>query len=340
MKVIIPAAGTGKRLRPHTNTKPKPMVYVAGKPIIGHILDRLSEIDPEELIIVVGYRKDALKKYVTKHYINKFRKITYVEQELQKGLAHAIYLCKDIVQHTPVIISLGDMLFKTDYRDFLEKHKKNCPCSGSIGIKRVDHPQYYGIVELSEKNSRIIRNMVEKPRNPISDLAIAGVYVIEDTMLLFESIEKQMEQSKDRVEYNLTESLQIMVDYGAKLKIFDVHDWYDCGRPETLLEVNKLLLKELYKKKRISNPPKSENSIILQPSAIGDNVYIKNSIIGPYVSVADSTTIENSIITESIIGKDAYIVNMNLRDSLIGDDVELSGKKNSLNIGDNSSVIF
>ncbi len=333
IKVVVPAAGVGKRLYPHTHTKPKSMVSVAGKPIIGHILDRLIDFQPEELIIVVGYMKDKTISYIDANYSSFFGKISYVTQEKPLGLGHSIYVTKDVVGNSPIMIALGDMIFKAGYRDFLERHEKNGKCSGSIGVKIVDMPQYYGVVYLDDEGT--ITQLEEKPKDSTSNLGIAGIYIIDDTSLLFESLDKLINNTKKEGEYQLTDALQIMVDAGAMLKTFHVHDWYDCGRADTLLEVNRLLLAEAPKERIPSN-----NSIIIQPVAVGDGVEIVNSVIGPDVSIADDTVVKNSIISDSIVGSGANIMNMNLQTSILGDSVNLTGKPNTLNIGDSSTIEF
>ncbi len=153
IKVIVPAAGVGKRLYPHTHTKPKSMVSVAGKPIIGHILDRLIDIHAQELVIVVGYMKDKTISYIDANYSSCFGKISYVTQEKPLGLGHSIYVTKDVVGNSPIMIALGDMIFQAGYREFLERHEKNGECSGSIGVKIVDMPQYYGVVYLDDEGT-------------------------------------------------------------------------------------------------------------------------------------------------------------------------------------------
>ena len=153
IKVVVPAAGVGKRLYPHTHTKPKSMVSMAGKPIIGHILDRLIDVQPEELVIVVGYMRDKTISYIDANYSSCFGKISYVTQEKPLGLGHSIYVTKDVVDDSPVMIALGDMVFKAGYKEFLERHEKNGECSGSIGVKIVDMPQYYGIVYLDDEGT-------------------------------------------------------------------------------------------------------------------------------------------------------------------------------------------
>ncbi len=332
MKVVIPAAGAGKRLYPHTYTKPKPMVYVAGKPIIGHILDKAIDLQPDELIIVVGYMKEKLIDYVDENYRGSFKKITYVNQEQQLGLGHSIYVAREAIGDHPIMIALGDMIFKGGYSDFARLHASNGACSGSIGVKEIDNPSHYGIVYLNEDGT--IKELVEKPKTSSSRLGIAGVYFIDDTPELFRALDKVV-ANRGAGEIQLTDALQKSVEAGSHYRTFEVSSWYDCGRPDALLEVNRLLLSE---KSRASWAPKS--SIIIDPVSIGRDVEIENSIIGPYVSISDGAKIKSSIIEDSIIGSCAEIKRMALRSSIVGDGAIISGKANSLNIGDSSTIEF
>lgn len=332
MKVVIPAAGAGKRLYPHTYTKPKPMVFVAGKPIIGHILDKMISLDPEEVIIVVGYMKDKIISYIDANYTGHFKKINYVTQEQQLGLGHSIYVTREAVGDAPILIALGDMIFKDGYSEFLKQHRCNGRCSGSIGVKAIDNPEHYGIVYLDETD--YIKKLIEKPKHSTSNLGIAGVYFIEDTPSLFKALDALMKE-KHNGEIQLTDALQKAVENGSRYKTFEVNSWYDCGRPQSLLEVNRILLSE----RRVSENG-ARSAIIIEPVSVGKNVHIENSIIGPYVSVSENTSIQNSIIQDSIIGAHSDIKHMTLRSSIIGDGVILTGKSNSLNIGDSSTIEF
>lgn len=334
VKVIIPAAGTGERLFPHTYSKPKPMVSIAGKPIIGHILDRMSDLKPEEIIIIVGYKKERIISYIKKHYPHY--NITFVEQKKRLGLGHSIHTTEKHVNSAPIMIALGDMIFKAGYSEFYQRYQENGKCDGAIGVWKVDEPQKYGIVE--EKNN-CIKRLEEKPEHPRSNLAIAGVYFIHNTPLLFKALNHIIKHNiKTRGEYQLTDALKLMLQRGAKLKTFPVSSWYDCGHAESLLETNKVLLEEN------NNTPSPtahiENSIIIPPVSIEHNTHIKNSVIGPHTSIAENTTITNSIISNSIIGANTTITNVNLQASIVGDDAIVSGKHNSLNIGDNSTIEF
>ncbi len=334
MKVIIPAAGAGKRLFPHTFTKPKPMVYIAGKPIIGHILDRMKDVKPEEIIMVVGYRKEQIMSYVDMNYSDIF-KIKYVDQPEQLGLGHSIYVARDEIGDSEIMIALGDMIFKAGYSEFYAHYLNNGDCSGSIGVREVDEPKKYGIVELEGK---YIKKLEEKPAHPRSKLGIAGVYFIKETKILLSILEEMMKKdTRTRGEYQLTDALQEMVSRGHRLKTFPVSSWYDCGHHESLLETNRVLLDE---KEDIDQVYEIKDSVIIPPVAIGDNVTIINSVVGPHASIASDSIIESSIISDSVIGSRSHISKVNLQRSIVGDDASVHGKHNSLNIGDSSSIEF
>lgn len=334
MKVIIPAAGAGKRLFPHTFTKPKPMVYIAGKPIIGHILDRMVDVQPEEIILVVGYKKEQIISYVDRNYSNIF-KIKYVDQDEQIGLGHSIYVARGEIGDSEIMIALGDMIFKAGYSEFYNQQLTNKGCSGSIGVREVDDPTKYGIVELDGK---CIKKLEEKPAHPNSNLGIAGIYFIKETAIFFSILEEMINKDRrTRGEYQLTDALQEMVNRGFRLKTFLVSSWYDCGHQESLLETNRVLLDE---KTDIDHVSQLKDSVIIQPVAIGENVTIINSVIGPHASIAGDSIIESSIISDSVIGSHSHISKVNLQRSIVGDDASVHGKHNSLNIGDSSSIEF
>lgn len=334
IKVVIPAAGAGKRLFPHTFTKPKPMVYIAGKPIIGHILDRMIDVEPEEIIMVVGYKKEQIISYVDKNYSGIFN-IRYVDQEEQLGLGHSIYVAKDEIGNSEIMIALGDMIFKAGYSEFYKHYLTNGECAASIGVREVEDPKKYGIVELEGK---YIKRLEEKPVHPSSNLGIAGVYFIKETSVLVSILDEMIKKNtRTRGEYQLTDALQEMVSKGYRLKTFPVSSWYDCGHPESLLETNRVLLDE---KEDIDHVYQIKDSVIIQPVAIGDNVTIINSVVGPHASIASDSYIESSIISDSVIGSRSHISKVNLQRSIVGDDASVHGKHNSLNIGDSSSIEF
>jgi glucose-1-phosphate thymidylyltransferase len=336
MKVLIPAAGQGVRLRPHTLTRPKPMIYVAGKPIIGHILDNLKGLF-SDIVLIVGYMKDKLIDYVDENYSGIFN-IEYVEQKERLGLGHAIYTGKEKIGNSSMLITLGDEFFGMTYSEMLEEHKRLSSSAGTLGVKHVPNPTHYGVVE---NDGDKITKLVEKPPAPTTDLAIAGVYFIEDTKLLWQCLEEVMKgNGKDnkinnsKPNYQLTDALQLMVVRGAELKLFDVPDWYDCGRPEMLLEINQILLD----KYGTENKGKVNNCVLVDPVRIGEDCELEGSIIGPHVSVAHGTKIENSIVKNSIIGSDSEIRNIVLNASIINDEVIMQGREQTVNVGENSEI--
>lgn len=330
MKAIIPAAGTGQRMRPFTFTKPKPLITVAGKPIICHILDSLEGI-VDEVVIVVGYMKEKLMAFLTNHYTDKI-KFTFVHQEERLGLGHAISLALERTGADPVIITLGDELFTMRYGDMIKIHQAASQrADATLGIKKVTVPTRYGVVEL--EGSRII-HMEEKPPKPKTNLAIAGVYIIENTSLLKQCLAEQLSRENDK-EYELTDALQLMIEKGSRINSFLISEWYDCGRPEMLINVNSLLLNKSVT--MIESPV--ENTIIVDPVIIGPGCEIKNSSIGPYVSVDRDTTIVGCQLESTIVGSNTVIENQLLRDSIVGDSVKLIGKRKRVLVGDSTEII-
>ncbi|HOJ87241.1 MAG: sugar phosphate nucleotidyltransferase [Elusimicrobiota bacterium] len=321
---IIPVAGTGTRLKPHTYTYPKVLLTVGEKPILGHIIDKLIYYGIKEICFVTGYLCEKVVDYVNSNYGKKI-KIKYVFQEEQKGLGHAIWLCKNEVKG-PVLIILGDTIIEADIKNFLD-HK-----SAKIGINEVKDPQRFGIVKI-EKG--VITDMVEKPQNPPTNLAISGIYSFPDSQKLFKALDWVVESGKTtRGEIQLTDAMKHMLDEGYKIKPIKIDGWYDCGKPETLLATNKYILSKKHKKYSF------KNSVVIDPVYISKTAKIKNSIIGPYVSVGDNALIEDSIISDSIINEYATIKKSNLVSSLIGPSATVVGKMNKLNVGENSEVKF
>lgn len=332
MKAIIPAAGRGTRLFPHTHTKPKAMVRLAGRPILGHILASVADTRIQEVVVVVGGpMQDQIVDYADRAFGDRFT-FTFVEQEDPEGLGHSIYQAERVARGDEALIALGDMLFENGYRTFLEANGALSGADGSIGVKQVDEPGHYGVVKLD--GDRIVR-LVEKPEDPPSDLAISGVYVVDDTDSLFDAlthiVENDLRGAGD--EYQLTDALQRMIDEGADLRTFGVEDWYDCGRPETLLEANRVLLSNIE-----TETGAPTDTVVIPPVDFGEGVDLAASVVGPNVSVDDDATIEDSIVRDSIVGRNSTLEGVNLEGSIVGDNAEVHGEANHLNVGDNSRI--
>ncbi|WP_193310284.1 sugar nucleotidyltransferase [Halorubrum halophilum] len=332
MKAVIPAAGQGTRLYPQTHTKPKPMVRVAGKPILGHILDGLVDSSIDDVVIVVGVMKDHVIEYVDDAYADELN-IEYAEQEQTEGLGHCIYQARDFFSDESMCILLGDMLFEDGYEKFFQAHNSLADVDGSIGVKRVDAPSNYGIVTLEDGE---IERLDEKPDDPASDLAISGVYFIEDTDGLFEAIghfiDNDIRGAGD--EYQLTDALQRMLESGAEFGTFEVGDWYDCGRPETLLKANRVLLES----RPTDDEHLADDSVIIAPVDIGEDVQISSSVVGPYVSIDDGATVVDSRVRDTIVGTGSKLSDVNLAETIVGNSSEVGGTPSKLNVGDFSEV--
>ena len=320
---VVPVAGAGTRLRPHTHTYPKVLLTVGDKPIIGHILDDLKAAGIKKVCMVVGYLGDKIKDYVSKNY--KGLDVSYVEQAEQKGLGHAIWLTRRNVTG-PVLVMLGDTILDADLSKFMAS-KDDC-----IAVKEVADPRRFGVVETK---GGYISAMVEKPEHPRTNLAIVGIYSFRNSMLLYNGLEKLVESGRTtKGEIQFTDAMAAMVKAGHKIKPVPIDGWYDCGKPETLLETNRHILD----KKKFS--PKAKNSLIIPPVYIAPTAQVTNSIVGPYVSLGDGVRVDSSIISDAIVNENASIQNINLAGSLVGPSATVVGRKDQLNVGENSEIRF
>lgn len=330
MKAIIPVAGAGTKLRPLTYTQPKALIPIAGKTILSVIVDQLVDAGVTDFVFVIGYLGEKIQRYVAKTYPNL--KYTIVNQEDRKGTGHAIYLTKDAIKDEEVIIVLGDTVCDYNVTDIINSS------SSQIGVKKVDDPRSFGVVELDSKDH--VLKAVEKPLIPKSNMAMVGVYYIKETKALFEALEKNMNSRMDEEgEYHLTNALQFMIEKGIRFNAFRVNNWFDCGKKETLLSTNAILLKEMSEAKGESDQPYHfDTSVIIPPVSIAEGCKIHNSIIGPNVTIGEYTTVQSAIIKDSIIGSYAELTEVVLHSSIIGSDAFVRGMSQSLNIGDNTEI--
>ncbi len=336
MKVIIPVAGIGSRLKPHTFSTAKPLMEVAGKSILGYILDEVIKLNPEEINFVVGYKKENIKYYVTKYLKNNF--FSFVEQKNRNGDGGAIKLSLDYFKKNyeddDVLIIFGDTLIDFDLKKEFAKFKDY---DGIVFTKKVNEPQHYGVVYEKEG---LIYDVVEKPEKPKSDLAIIGAYWFKSFYDLSEKIDTLFkEKITSKGEYKLADAIKLMVNdhlKSYKLCSVKVQEWFDCGRPEVLLEANKYLLE----KKGNGGVKVKGNSLIISPAYVSKSSDIKKSIIGKNASIATGAVVENSIIENSIVGKNAVIKNVVLKNSIVGSEVSIRGNIKKLNIGEKSVLIF
>jgi glucose-1-phosphate thymidylyltransferase len=333
VKAIIPVAGIGTRLRPHTHTAPKVLLPVAGRPMIGHILDELVALGLDEITFIIGYKGDMIRDYVTRTY--KF-KANFVEQTEMRGLGHAISLAKPYhYNDEPALIVLGDTIFHADLKSVFEKGES------SIGVKKVNDARRFGIVELDNRGE--VKRLIEKPENPPSNLAIVGIYYIAEPKKLFDALDALIDEGKTtKGEFQLTDALQKMLDAKERMRVFVVDGWYDCGKPETMLLTNRDLLDKQYQgadeHERVSS--RHQGSVIKMPVAIADSAVLDNCIVGPYVSISANTSLRDCIVRNSIIGESAEVSSIIIEDSIISDNAKVSGTMFRLNVGDSSEIIL
>jgi len=322
---VIPVAGVGTRLRPHTHTLPKVLLHVAGKPILAHILDDLPRLGIRRAVLVVGWMGDLVRDYVDENY--KHLEVSYVEQPERQGLGHAVSLAEPYAADGPVLIILGDTIFEADLAAVLAAGKD------SIGVKEVEDPRRFGIVERGP-DGRVTR-LVEKPEHPTSNLAITGIYYFTCGRPLFDALaELQRAGRRTKGEFQLTDAMQILVERGAAIGTFPVSGWYDCGKTETLLETNRVLLD------RDSCPRAIPGSVVHAPVCVAEGATIENCILGPHVSVAAGAVLRNAVVRDSIINENATVEDIMLEASVVGENAVVRGGYRRVNVGDSSEVHF
>ncbi len=326
MKAIIPVAGAGTKLRPHTYTQPKALIPLAGKTILSIIVDQLKDSGIQEFIFIIGYLGEKIQDYVTAHYPDL--NCHFVSQNDRNGTGHAVALTKDLVGDDEIFIVLGDTIAEYEIDEILQYP------GSMLAIKKVDDPRNFGVAEIDEEGW--ITRVVEKPAIPKSNMALVGIYKIVETAILFDCLEAVLAEKEDLVDLNLTDALDCMIKKGARFKSFKVSNWFDCGKKETLLESNAILLKKFGGTTFEVNP--FQNTIIIPPVSIGAGCVIKNSVIGPNVAIGEHTSINHAIIKDSIIGAYSNIFEIVLNSSLIGSDAEVKGVSRNLNIGDNTAI--
>ena len=326
MKAIIPVAGAGTKLRPHSYSQPKALIPLAGKTVLSIIIEQLEQAGIREFVFIVGYLGDKIQDYVKQNHPDIVTH--YVHQGDRQGVGHAIRLTKSIIAQDEIFVVLGDTICEYNVKEVVDSP------DSMIGVRKVDDPRDFGVAEIDA--DCMISHVVEKPQIPKSNMAMVGIYKIKETAQMFQCLENNIRQGlQSHGEYSLTDALDCMIQQGVKFKSFKVENWFDCGKKETMLESNATLLKKFA---REVDADQFENTVIIPPVSIGKNCTIKNSIIGPNVAIGESTSIDSSIVKNSIIGSYANLFDIVLEASVIGSDSNLRGETRSLNIGDNTSI--
>lgn len=324
-------AGIGKRMRPHTLTVPKPLIPVAGKPIVQWLAEDIIKVCKEkvtEIAFVIGDFGKEAEKNLIRIAENLGAKGSIYYQDEALGTAHAILCAKDSLKGK-VIVAFADTLFRADFTMDEEK-------DGIIWVNKIDDPKMFGVVKVNSEN--IITDFIEKPKTFVSDLAIIGIYYFRDGDYLRNEMQYLIDNNlKEKGEFQLTNALENMKKKGTKFVPGKVTEWLDCGNKDATVYTNKRVL-ELHKSENmISKSVKNENSIVIQPCFVGENVQLKNSVVGPHVSIGENSKIENSVITNSIIQTNTSVSNAVIDNSMIGNFVDYKNTPEQLSIGDYSS---
>ena len=322
MQVIIPLAGKGTRVRPHSHLVPKPMLKVAGRPVIDWVMDRLKGLDVSELIFITGHLKEQVEAYVTDRYGLPCR---FIEQKVQDGTAGAVNLARPHVTG-PVLIIFVDTVFEADLTLV-----NRTDADGIIWAKEVEDYQRFGVV-VTDDNGFMTR-IIEKPSEPVSKLANIGLYFIRDVAALWAGIDHTLTAAPNKGEYYLTDAFQHMIDNGRKILTAEVGGWYDCGKLDTMLETNQILL-EKGAAKRGDYP----GVTFFDPVLVEDGARIEGSTIGPNVTVERGTVILNSSVSHSLLGRDCRVTDARLSASMLGNRVSVTGFSGSVSVGDDSEI--
>lgn len=321
---IVPVAGAGTRLRPHTHTTPKALLLVAGKPILGHILDQLKPVAPERVILVVapGAQGDRIRGYAASR--TDFR-IECVLQPEPLGLGHAVGQAKAAAGSAPLLIVLGDTIVQANIGELVRDGSR-------VGLSEVEDPRRFGVAVI--RGGKIVK-LVEKPDQPISNLALVGLYYIVNGPLLFECLEANVREGRlTRGEVQLTDALDLLIQRGEELRPFPVTGWYDCGKTETLLETNRALLDQL------ARPVTREGVVILPPVALDPTAEVAAAVIGPHVTIGPGAKVRRAVVRNSIVNDGATVEDMLLEGSVVGENAVVRGAYQRLNVGDSSEVEY
>jgi glucose-1-phosphate thymidylyltransferase len=326
MKLVIPLAGFGSRMRPHTWTKPKPLINVAGKPFLAHLLDKFQDLEIDELIIIYGWLGDQIIDYVNQHYAHLNPR--FAEQNELRGQSHALWQAREWLSGQGFVVYV-DTFFETDLAVV-----EDATCDGIAFVKEVEDPRRFGVVELDENG--YITRFIEKPTSLENKRVVIGLYWLQDLSWLVRCIEAQM-SAGDMLdgEYFLADAFQQMVNQGAEITTHDVDVWQDTGKPETTLQANRYLLDHGCDN---SKKVRDRGRLIVPPCHIAPDVTIENAVVGPYVAVSSGAAIRNAIVRDSLIDSDATVEDIVIEGSLIGEKAHVRGRPTRLNIGNSATA--
>ena len=322
-------AGMGKRMRPHTLTVPKPLIPIAGKPIVQRLVEDIAKVchEPiEEVAFIIGHFGEKVEQNLIKiaEAVGAKGSIYYQEEAL--GTAHAILCAQESLQGK-VVVAFADTLFKADFQ-------LDTNADGTIWVQRVEDPRPFGVIKLNEQNE--ITDFVEKPEHFVSDLAIIGIYYFRDGEYLRSELQYLLDNDiKDKGEFQLTNALENMKNKGTTFIPAVISEWLDCGNKNATVYTNQRYLEYIKDEEGlVASSAQLENAVIIPPVYIGEYVRITNAVIGPHVSIGNNTNIYNSVVSNSIIQEDTSLKNGNVANSMLGNFVVFEGRQSDLSLGD------
>ncbi|MES2731901.1 MAG: sugar phosphate nucleotidyltransferase [Bacteroidota bacterium] len=328
MNIIIPMAGMGKRMRPHTLTIPKPLIPIAGKPIVQRLVEDIAKVcgtQIKEVAFIIGRFGTEVEKKLLDIAKSVGAKGSIQYQDEALGTAHAILCAKEALEGN-VVVAFADTLFKADF--ILDTSKE-----GIIWVQKVDDPKPFGVVKLNAQNQ--ITDFVEKPVEFVSDLAIIGIYYFRDGAYLRRELQYLLDNDiKDKGEYQITNALENMKNKGTQFEPGQVTEWLDCGNKDATVYTNQRYLEYIKDTKLVATSAKIENSVIIPPVYIGENVKLSNTVVGPHVSIGNGSQIVGSVIKNTIVQENTYISDANISNSMLGNFVKFEGKSSDLSVGD------
>lgn len=316
MKAIIPVAGSGTRLKPITDSKPKALVEVAGAPVLEHIINSLARSNVDELVCIVGVMKEEMMDWIERKYADTFQ-LHFVTQDEPLGLGHAVFQAEKFLSDE-VIITIGDEIFSREFSAMIDEIRAQPNIDVSVGTMIVSNPSHYGMVDIGDDG--LVTMMVEKPKSFDGNTALAGAYYAKDASLLRSALSDLISRDRKGREYQITDALQMMVERGDRIRTFSIGEGYDCGRPESLLRSNYRMLASRH---FIADTATISSSEIIEPCFIGENATITGCKIGPYVSVGKNVKIIDSTITQSIIEQDSVINGKDMSNTICSGNIFL-----------------
>ena len=333
MNIVIPMAGMGKRMRPHSLTVPKPLIPIAGKPIVQRLAEDIAGVCEEKVenigfIISRSFGKDV-ENHLTKVAESLDAKGHIFYQDEALGTAHAIMCAKELLDGH-VIVAFADTLFKADFT-------LDAKQDGIIWVQKVEDPRPFGVVKVNEQGT--ITDFIEKPQEFVSDLAIIGIYYFKDGANLRSELQYLLDNDiRDKGEYQITNALENMKNKGQNLVPGKVEEWLDCGNKEVTVNTNQRYLEFIKDKDLVARSAKIENSVVIPPCYIGENAEVRNSVIGPHVSLGDNSKVSDSRIENTIIQTNSQLKDAHLKNSMVGNDVVYEGKARDFSIGDFTTI--